>query len=51
MASVRKQIIPTERPPLVSEVSANFLWRKEHKILQNNYGYVNATIIFLCISS
>jgi hypothetical protein len=25
MASVRKQTIPTERPPLVSEVSANFL--------------------------
>jgi hypothetical protein len=25
MASVRKRTIPTERPPLVSEVSANFL--------------------------
>jgi hypothetical protein len=25
MASVRKPTIPTERPPLVSEVSANFL--------------------------
>jgi hypothetical protein len=24
MASVRKRTIPTERPPLVSEVSANF---------------------------
>jgi hypothetical protein len=25
VASVRKRTIPTERPPLVSEVSANFL--------------------------
>jgi hypothetical protein len=25
MASVRKRTIPTERPPLVGEVSANFL--------------------------
>jgi hypothetical protein len=25
MATVRKRTIPTERPPLVSEVSANFL--------------------------
>jgi hypothetical protein len=25
MASVRKRTIPTERPPLVSEVSTNFL--------------------------
>jgi hypothetical protein len=25
VASVRKQTIPSERPPLVSEVSANFL--------------------------
>jgi hypothetical protein len=25
MASVRKRTIPTERPPLVSEVGANFL--------------------------
>jgi hypothetical protein len=28
MASVRKRTIPTERPPLVSEVSANFLRTK-----------------------
>jgi hypothetical protein len=26
MAPVRKRTIPTERPPLVSEVSASFLW-------------------------
>jgi hypothetical protein len=26
VASVRKRIIPTERPPLVGEVSANFSW-------------------------
>jgi hypothetical protein len=29
MASVRKRTIPTERPPLFSEVSANFFLRIE----------------------
>jgi hypothetical protein len=26
VASVRKRTMQTERPPLISEVSANFLW-------------------------
>jgi hypothetical protein len=35
MASVRKRTIPTERPPLFSEVSANFL-RIDGAITEDN---------------
>jgi hypothetical protein len=40
MASVRKRTIPTERPPLVSEVSANFLRIEGRAALRLNRGNV-----------
>jgi hypothetical protein len=42
VASVRKRTIPTERPPLVSEVSANFFAdRRCHVVsVTNSYGRI-----------
>jgi hypothetical protein len=42
MASVRKRTIPTERPPLVSEVSGNFFAdRRCHVVsVTNPYGRI-----------
>jgi hypothetical protein len=44
MASVRKQTIPTERPPLVSEVSTNIFSDREcHVVSETNpYGRILA---------
>jgi hypothetical protein len=42
VASVRKQTIPTERPPLVSEVSANFFAHRGCHVVSmtNPYGRI-----------
>jgi hypothetical protein len=41
VAWVRERTIPTERPPLVGEVSANFLWIECHVVsVTDTYGHI-----------
>jgi hypothetical protein len=50
VASVRKRTIPTERLPLVSEVSANFLWIEGcHVVNVTNGPLSRPTTFFLLV--